>query len=99
MSGAIQRLRQKKIRGAYLKYWMTILLGILGFFGSNSTKKSFPYIIIVYNNIEEGDENCNPGAPANARHFYNKLLNFGKKMNKKQIGKIILHVNSFQFFR
>ena len=77
---------------------MTILVGILSFFRSNSSKKSFPYIIIVYNKIEEGDENFNPGAPANARHFYNELLNVGKEMNKKQKGKITLHVNSFQYF-
>ena len=42
---------------------------------------------MVYNKIEEGDENFNPGAPANARHFYNELLNVGKEMNKKQKGK------------
>ena len=62
---------------------MTILLGILSFFSSNSPKKSFPYIIIVYNKVEESDGSFNPGAPANARHFHKKLLNFGKKNEQK----------------
>ena len=75
------------------------MIGILSFFSSNSPKRSFPYIIIVYNKIAEVDGSFNPGAPANARHFHNKLLNFGKIMNKKQKGKIILHAKSFQFFR
>ena len=53
----------------------------------------------MYNKIEEGDENFNPGAPANARHFYNELLNVEKEMNKKQKDKITLHVypNSFRY--
>ena len=32
---------------------------------------------------------------SNERNFYNKLLHYGKKMNKKQKGKKIMYVNSF----
>lgn len=47
--------------------------------------------------IEIGDENFQPGAPANERNVYNKLLHFGKKINKKQKGINIMSVNSFKF--
>ena len=37
-------------------------------------KNNFPYIMFVYNKIDEDGEKV----PANARHFYSKLLNFVK---------------------
>ena len=45
--------------------------------------------------IKFGDENFHPGTPANERNVYNKLLHFGKKMNKKQKHIKIMFVTSF----
>lgn len=38
----------------------------------------------VYNKIEQGIDKFHPTAPANARFFYNKLLNLRKKWTRNK---------------
>lgn len=47
----------------------------------------------VYNKLGQDDPFFYPGAPSNEIPFYNRLIHYGKKEQKKKRGKI-MHVNS-----
>ena len=56
--------------------------------------KFSPYIMYVYNKLGQDDPFFYPGVPSNEIPFYNRLIHYGKKEQKKKRGKI-MHVNSF----
>ena len=57
--------------------------------------KTFPEIVYVLQKIDDKDPFFRPGPNANAKRYYNLLLHYGKKNQKRPEKKVIFYLYTF----